>query len=136
MKKKSMQGRVFHEIPGYLTPTEAAQRLGMSRQQFYETRLAEAMNRYKPGGSNVTLYAEEDVAALEHWLFTRQGLIALGLRRGNSPKAPTQEEFQAAQAGVWDAICPVCGGLAVQDPDTGRIWCPEHGVMEPEEGRG
>ena len=134
-KPKPMQGQTFDYLPGYLSPTDAAQRLGVSKQAFYKSGLAQVLDRYQQGKGAATYYKEEDVEALACWLFVREGLIRLGLRRGNSPKAPTDAEYQAALAGRWDATCPVCGGQAVKDPDTGRVWCPEHGVMEPEEER-
>ena len=130
--KNRMKGQVFKNVPGYLSPGQVAERFGISRQLFYRTGLADAMNRYKAGGSNATLFAEEDVANMERWLKARKGLIALGVLSGKHPLAPTEEEYRAALAGHWDATCPVCGDQAVKDPDTGRIWCPEHGVVNSE----
>ena len=130
MRRKPMKGKIIHNLPGYLTPTEAARSLGVSKQAFYKSGLAQTLDRFQPGKGRVAYYREMDVKSLAHWLFIRQGLIALGLRRGTYPKAPTEEEYRAALAGRWDATCPVCDGEAVKDPDTGRIWCPEHGVVK------
>ncbi len=130
--RKPMKGKVLKEIPGYLTPPQVAKRFGMARAQLYQSGLAEAMNRYRVGKSNATLYKEDDVAKMEHWLRVRRGLIGMGVFTMRHPLVPTNEEFRAALAGQWDATCPVCGGEAVRDPDTGRIWCPDHGVIEPE----
>jgi len=136
MKPKPMQGKTFHNLPGFLSPTDAARRLGVSKQAFYKSGLAQVLDRYQQGKGGATYYREQDVDALSRWLFTRRGLIALGLRPGTYPKAPTEEEYRAALAGQWDATCPVCGGQAVQDPDAYRVWCPEHGVVEQEAERG
>ena len=131
MKRTPMKGQTIHSIPGFLTPTQAMQRLGMSRQLFYQSKLADALDKYT-AGRNVVLYKEADVDDLAHWLRVRKGLMALGVLNQRYPLAPTEEEYRAALAGQWDAACPVCGGEAVLDPDTGRIWCPEHGVVESE----
>ena len=132
MKRTPMKGQTIHSIPGFLTPTQAMQRLGMSRQLFYQSRLADVIDKYTVG-RNVVLYKEEDVENMAHWLRARQGLMALGVLSQRYPLAPTEDEYEAALAGRWDATCPVCGGEAVKDPDTGRIWCPDHGVVEPED---
>jgi hypothetical protein len=105
-KSKPMQGQTFDYLPGYLSPTEVAQRLGVSKQAFYKSGLAQVLDRYQQGKGAATYYKEEDVEALACWLFVREGLIRLGLRRGNSPKAPTDAEYQAALAGRWDVTCP------------------------------
>jgi len=125
-----MQGQTFDYLPGYLSTTQVARRLGVTKQAFYKSGLAHVLDRYQQGKGAATYYKESDVEALARWLFVRRGLIALGLRRGTYPKAPTEEEYRAALAGRWNATCPVCGGQAVKDPDTGRVWCPEHGVVE------
>ena len=131
--KKLMRGKVYDHIPGFLSTDETARRLGVSKQAFYKSGLAQVLDRYQQGKGGATYYKETDVDEMARWLFVRQGLIALGLRRGTYPKAPMEEEYRAALAGKWDAACPVCGGKAVRDPDTGRIWCPEHGIVEQPE---
>lgn len=133
MKRIPMKGQTIHSIPGYLTPSQVVERLGdMSRQLFYKSGLADTLDKYT-AGRNVVLYKEADVDDLAHWLRVRKGLMALGVLNQRYPLAPTEDEYEAALAGRWDAACPVCGGEAVRDPDTGRIWCPEHGVVEPED---
>ena len=132
MKRTPMKGQTIHSIPGFLTPTQAMQRLGMSRQLFYQSKLADALDKYT-AGRNVVLYKEKDVDDLAHWLRVRKGLVVLGVLNQRYPLVPTNDEYEAALAGKWDAACPVCGGKAVRDPDTGRIWCPEHGVVEQPE---
>ena len=118
--------------PEYCTATAAAARLGMSRQNFYQTGLAEAAPRWKMG--RITLYRVADVDGLAYWLFVRQGLIARGWRRGDYPLNPTDSEYAAAvHAGRWTEECPVCGGPAVGEeyPDDAPVWCLAHGIVNP-----
>lgn len=134
-----MKGKEHRESPpGYCTGPEAAERLGMSRQNFHQSGLAEALDRWVvgPGGDSATrLYQRVDVDRLAQWLMVRQGLIALGHLPGNAPLSPTEEQWSAAvEEAWWDAGCPRCGGYAVGEPlEDRRVWCPKCGLVEVEE---
>ena len=119
-------------IPGYRTTTEAAEELGMSRQHFHQSGLAEAIPSYAVARTH--LYASEDIARWATWLAIRRGLIALGVRPANTPlnigHSPVAD---VVDTGEWEGQCPLCGGWAVTDTrlniDDDRVWCPDHGIQ-------
>jgi hypothetical protein len=127
-----MKGNLYKSTPpGYLTVSEVCERLGMSRQNFHQSGLAEALDRWRVSRTT-TLYRREDIGQIQRWLFVRQGLVALGLRSPKYPLNPDDSEFLAAvEEGEWDQACPGCDGDAV-GPFDGPIWCPNCGVIEVE----
>jgi hypothetical protein len=129
-----MNGILYHDTPpDYLTATQAANALGMSRQLFYQSGLADALDRWAFGPSRgVVLYRQQDVFDLARWLVIRRGLIALGLRPANEPLNPESGDFhEATEDGYWDEPCPRCDVLGVADPaDDSQVWCPACGIIE------
>ena len=132
MKGKEHRG----SPPGYLATSEAVARLGMSRQNFHQSGLAEALDRWVvgPGGRSATqLYRQMDVEHLAHWLLIRRGLIALGHLPHSTPLNPTDGQWSnAVHEGWWDANCPSCGRYAVGEPLEDRVWCHDCGANQPE----
>jgi hypothetical protein len=128
-----MKGNLYKSTPpGYLTVNEVCERLGMSRQNFHQSGLADALDRWRVSRTT-TLYRREDIGQVRRWLFVRQGLVALGLRPPKYPLVPDGSEFLAAvEEGEWDQACPGCNGDAV-GPFDGPIWCPNCGVIELEQ---
>lgn len=128
MKGQSYQG----PPPGYLSLTEVAEALGMSRQNFHQSGLSKALDHWQIG--RVTLYRQQDVDWLAHWLLVRKGLIALGHLAHNAPLNPTEGQWhQAVHEGYWDARCPSCQGYAVALPLEGPMWCPRCGISDSED---
>ena len=115
--------------PGYITIAQVVELLGMSRQNFHQGNLTDALPSWRCGTARV--YRRGDVRELGHWLNVRRGLIALGLRRHDYPLNPTRDEFDnAVTEAYWDVDCPVCGGDAVGEPLGNQVWCGEHGVRD------
>ncbi|MEJ2556406.1 MAG: hypothetical protein P8186_09290 [Anaerolineae bacterium] len=125
-----MKGKTYKGAPpGYITIADVCQKLGMSRQHFHQSGLADALDHWHITHA-ATLYREDDVRRMRHWLRVRQGLIALGLRPTKYPLNPDKDEYYAAvEAGEWDQACPRCDADAVGPPE-GPIWCPNCGVVE------
>ena len=116
----------------YLTTTQAAKNLGMSRQNFWQSGLALAI----PSESiaRTRLYDKGDLALWRSWLSIRQGLIALGVRPANTPlNIGHSTVADVVDTGEWEGQCPLCGGWAVTDTrlniDDDRVWCPDHGIQ-------
>ena len=115
--------------PGYIPVTAAAELLGMSRQNFHQAGLVDALPSWTCGRTRV--YRQGDVYELRHWLYVRRGLIALGLRAHDYPLNPSRDEFDnAVHEAYWDVDCPVCGGDGVGEPLGGAVWCGEHGIQQ------
>ncbi len=117
----------------YLTTTQAAKSLGMSRQNFWQSGLALAIP--SEGVARTRLYDKSDLSLWRSWLSIRRGLIALGILPPNTSLNIGHEGVKfLIDSGEWISACPVCGGWAVTDTrilatDT-RTWCPEHHLQE------
>ena len=115
-------------LPGYYTTAEATKALGMSRQNFYQSGLAAAMQSHKVGQPR--LYAAREVGEWRYWLKVRAAWIAFRLVTGNEPNVPVGGR---PPDGIDDyaADCPICDGLAIEHPafDDDRVWCAEHGIV-------
>lgn len=124
-----MKGQTYTSPPpGYLSLTEVAGALNMSRQNFYQSGLSKALDHWRIG--RVVLYRQQDVDWLAHWMVVRKGLIALGHLPHNAPLNPTEGQwYNAVHEGRWDAQCPQCEGYAVVDPLEGPAWCPQCGII-------
>lgn len=128
MKGQTYQG----SPPGYVSLTNVVRRLHMSRQNFHQSGLATAIDRWRIG--RVTLYSERDVDLLANWLTVRQGLIALGYLHNKAPLNPDENTYYlAVHEGYWDAQCPQCEGYAIAHPLEGPVWCPSCGLAESKE---
>lgn len=120
-------------IPGYYSTTQAAAELGMSRQNFHQSGLAEGIPSYQV--ATTRLYASEAIAVWRTWLTIRQGLVALGIRPYNAPlNIGHAQVVDLVETGEWIGQCPLCNGWAVTDTrllsEDARSWCPEHGIQE------
>lgn len=116
----------------YVTTTEAACSLGMSRQNFHQSGLAAAIPSEKFGSA--TAYDKNMIARWATWLAIRRGLIALGVRPANTPlNIGHSTVADVVDTGEWEGQCPLCGGWAVTDTrlniDDDRVWCPDHGIQ-------
>jgi hypothetical protein len=126
-----MEGTLHHATPpGWLTATEAAEKLGMFRQSFHQMGYAKMFDRWKIGpGYGTLLYRAQDIANLARWLVVRKGLVGLGLWAKDHAYVPEDGEFHTAvEEGYWDVDCPKCSGDAVGYDD--RVWCPECGYYQ------
>lgn len=113
--------------PGYIaTPWE---RLEMSRQNWYQVGFADLIDSWQVAPNTPRLYKSSDVGKIKYWLFVRRGQIALGLLSGNAPMKPDFNLDSWSDDDLYGAECPTCEADAVIDPDTGRVWCAEHGVI-------
>ncbi len=122
--------------PGYLELKEVCKRLKMSRMNFYNSGLADYLDSWQTKPNTPRFYSKEDVGMLNHWLFTRQGLIALKVIKGGK-RSPLKPDFNLEaffQEGEHDYNCQKCGGPAIVDQwhDNGRMWCPDCGIMSLE----
>lgn len=105
----------------------------MSRQNFYQSGLAEAIPVARRIG-RVRLYDPAVVGLWAAWLRARRGWIALGLLPADTPLVPDGGRVPWwVESGEYDWDCPVCGGWAIgaPDPDDRRVWCPVDGVYNP-----
>lgn len=121
--------------PGFTTDPWAS--LGMSRQNFYQTGLISLwqdgpLSAYQTRPNTPILYATEEVGIVRYWLLVRQGLIALGLLPATAPIKPERDILAWFEEDEYGADCPQCGGSAVEDLDTGRVWCPACGIIKEE----
>lgn len=116
-------------LPGYYTASELAAYLRMSRQNLYQSGLMDALKSYKVGA--VRLYKKADVEKISHWLYVRQGLVALGRLEEKSPLADKGMMARANEENEFSYECPICGGFAVSNPDETpvRYWCEKDGVI-------
>ena len=117
-----MFGAKIYDGPpaGYITQTQLAALLDMSRQNLTASGLVDAISSWKIG--RVRLYRDEDANQLTHLLFVRRGLIALGVLPENHPLADEGLFVDAVIEGEYDTLCPNCGKVAVRYED--RVWCP------------
>lgn len=104
-----LTGKEHHgSPPGFVTATEAAKRLGMHRQSFYRSGLAESLERWATG--NMTLYRIEDIDRMRYWLTVRQALIDAGKKPANAPLRPTPAEWhQAVYEDRWSEVVVTSG---------------------------
>lgn len=120
-------------LPGYYTASELATHLKMSRQNLYQSGLMDALKSYKVGA--VRLYPKSNVEKISHWLYVRQGLIALGHLEEKSPLVDKGMMSRAIDENEFSYDCPVCGGFAVSNPDedSPHYWCEKDGIVGGDE---
>lgn len=80
-----MFGASKHEgaPPSYITIETLCERLGMSRQNFYQSGLDTAISSWQVG--RVLLFHEDDASQLCHYVEVRKKLIARGILKKNHP---------------------------------------------------
>lgn len=110
--------------PGLLTIEQVCERLGMSRQNFYNTGLADVLDSWQVSANTPRLYLKEDAGKLSYWLFVREGQIALGAIPPSTPIKPDFDLEAWFDDDLWGGECDK-GHQAVVDPDDGRVWCRE-----------
>ncbi len=142
-----MRGTRHHAPPpGFVKATDAPSRLheilcrygdpssfiGASRQNWYKSRLVDALDSWVDGRNRY--YREADLHALAEWLVKRRGAIALQWRPEDTPLNPDWARYPADAAEAWEeyeTACPQCDRIALRDgPDGQRVWCPTHGVLD------
>ena len=117
--------------PGWITASQAAQRLSHSRQAFYASGLADWLESWKVG--RLRLYRSGDVAQLADLIAARPGLRALGIIDGNAPLIPDDSLWKAWLDDELTIECPKCGKQAVWRQVLGElgtpdeVWCPQCG---------
>lgn len=114
-----------------LSIKEAIALLGITRQWFRQSKLDEFLSYYQEPGRH-RAYLVEDVEKFAYWMMIRRGMIALGHWGKTSsrllPPGDTMQEkrdnFEAwLEEDPHGAVCPECGGGAVQGDGAGPIWC-------------
>lgn len=117
-----------------MTSAQAADYLGVSKQNFHQSGLADAIDSWNPHTS-VRLYSLADLANLLKWLLVRQGLIALRALHPKYPLRPSESVFLQAMEGQWTVTCPRCGGDGVCEKDAPGegpvVWCSKCGIIHP-----
>jgi hypothetical protein len=80
-----MFGAKKHEgaPPSYITIETLCERLGMSRQNFYQSGLDTAISSWQVG--RVLLFREEDAFQLRYYVEMRKKLIERGILKKNHP---------------------------------------------------
>lgn len=121
-----------------LSAKDVCARLGMSKQNFYQSGVSNKIARTYPFGNHFPLYDEHDVKQWELAIKRRRGLIALGRLQS---KARLVDAIKLDEE--LDLPCPNCSGYAVADKgDTAedylrmveagtfpeRWWCEQCGV--------
>lgn len=104
--------------------------IGASRQNWYQSGLADALNSWQDGRSRY--YRISDLTHLAVWLVKRRGAIELGWKAHDAPLNPEWANYPADAAEAYDNAetqCPQCQRLALRDWEDGRVWCPTHGIM-------
>jgi hypothetical protein len=116
--------------PGYLTIEDVLNALKMTRQNFYQSGVADLLDFWQTKPNTPNLYAKEQISAFKYWLFIRQGLIALGIYKQNRPLAnPHFESILDEDYHGYD--CPTCEANAVVDDPMSaspKMWCPNCGI--------
>lgn len=125
------EGGVMPQIPPPsqgVTATDAAEFLGMTRQQFYASGLAEWLDYWQTGERNPRMYSKAQLQQMLYWLTVRKGQIALGIIPANLPLLPPPYDGDLAafvEADECTVDCPECGSMAVINPhgDDEKYWC-------------
>jgi hypothetical protein len=120
-----------------MTVKEVIERLGMSRQRFGKSKLAEFLTYYQKLGEH-RAYLISDVNDFAYWLMVRKGMIALGHWHKTTsrllPEGETMEDKRSTFEGwllddLYGTECPSCEGPAVQGEMGGDIWCQNCGIV-------
>lgn len=120
-------------LPGYYTQKELLAALGMSRQNFHQSGLAEVIRPAASIGRN-KLYSANDVKLWRYWLYCRKGWIALGVYPADKELVPEGGKVPWwVEVDEYGWVCPTPGcrktAISAPDPDDPRVWCGEHGIQ-------
>jgi hypothetical protein len=124
--------------PGTLTTLQALERLGLSsRQAFYQSGLADKIDKWEPFGTRYPLWDARNVDEWSDYLRQRRGLVALGKLPDNAPliEADANPFFGDGREDI-DWVCERCGLDTAVAPDrdrdgelAGPYWCPKCGIV-------
>lgn len=119
-------------LPDYYDQKQVLRRLGMSRQNFHQRGLADAIEPVAVFGGS-PIYDVEEVKLWARWLHVRRGLIELGALPHSTPIVAEDGRVPGyVESGEYEEDCPVCGKLAIApfDAEDGRLWCGVDGIIE------